>query len=150
MTGIKKQQEAWDSFPVHQTPVMTHAAHPVTTEVPPGYDGSTNWFKYADAVEEWCDLTKMEAKRRGPAIAARLSGRAEIFKERLDKERLRDPETGVDYFLATLAAILRQGASVCVLASLLSNAAMQQRSNRSSTLDGEVRDRPPEGYRCMA
>ena len=26
-----EEQEAWDSFPVHQTPVMTHAAHPVTT-----------------------------------------------------------------------------------------------------------------------
>ena len=96
------QDEAWDSFPVNPTPTMTHAAHPVTTEVPPGYDGSTNWFKYADAVEEWCDLTKVEARRRGPAIAARLSGRAEIFKERLNRERLRDPETGVDYFLATL------------------------------------------------
>ena len=65
-----EEQEAWDSLPVHQTPVMTHAAHPVTTEVPPGYHGSTNWFKYADAVEEWCDLTKVEARRRGPAIAA--------------------------------------------------------------------------------
>ena len=97
-----EEQEAWDSFPVQQTPVMTHAARPVTTEVPPGYDGSTNWLKYADAVEEWRDLTKVEARRRGPAIAARLSGRAEIFKERLDRERLRDPETGVDYFLATL------------------------------------------------
>ena len=81
---------------------MTHAAHPITTEVPPGYDGSTNWFTYADAVEEWRDLTKVEARRRGPAIAVRFSGRAEIFKERLDRERLRDPETGVDYFLATL------------------------------------------------
>ena len=78
---------------MNPTPTMTHAAHPVTT-VPPGYDGS---FSYADAVEEWCDLTKVEAKRRG-----RLSGRAEIFKERLDRDRLRDPETGVDYFLATL------------------------------------------------
>ena len=84
------------------TPTMVHAAHPVTTEVPPGYDGSTNWFRYADAVEEWCDLTKVEAKRRGPAIAARLSGRAEIYKERLDRERLRDPETGVEYLLSTL------------------------------------------------
>ena len=89
--------EAWDSFPVNPTPTMTHAAHPVTTEVPPGYDGSTNWFRYADAVEEWCDLTKVEARRRGPAIAARLSGRAEIYKERLDRERLREPETGVEY-----------------------------------------------------
>ena len=59
-------------------------------------------LKYADAVEEWCDLTKVQAKRRGPAIAARLSRRAEIFKERLNRDRLRDPETGVDYFLSTL------------------------------------------------
>ena len=75
---------------------MQHAAHPVTTEVPPGYDGTTSWFKYSDAVEERCDLAKVEASRRGPAIAARLSGdsgRAEIFKERLDRARLRDPET---------------------------------------------------------
>ena len=69
-------EEAWDSFPVQPTPTMVHAA-----QVPPGYDGSTNWFRYADAVEEWCDLTKVEAKRRGPAIAARLSGRAEIYKK---------------------------------------------------------------------
>ena len=96
------EAEEWDSFPAHATPTMVHAAHPVTTEVPPGYDGSTNWFRYADAVEEWCDLTKVEAKRRGPAIAARLSGRAEIYKERLDRERLRDPETGVEYLLSTL------------------------------------------------
>ena len=66
---------------MHQTPVMQHAAHPVTTEVPPGYDGTTSLLKYSDAVEEWCDLTKVEARRRGPATAARLSGRAEIFKE---------------------------------------------------------------------
>ena len=133
-----EEQEAWDSFPVHQTPVMTHAAHLITTEVPPGYDGSTNWFKYADAVAEWCDLTKVEARRRGPAIAARLSGRAEIFNERLDRERLRDPETGVDYFLATLRPYLRQGPSVCVPVPLLPNAALQQRTDRSSEVDGEV------------
>ena len=96
------EEEQWDSFPAHAAPSMTHAAHPVTTEVPPGYDGTTNWFRYADAVEEWCDLTKVEARRRGPAVAARLSGRAEIYKERLDRERLRDPETGVEYLLATL------------------------------------------------
>ena len=92
------------------TPCASDTSHdtcrsPIHYRYPPGYqyDGSTNWFKYADAVEEWCDLTKVEARRRGPAIAARLSGRAEIFKERLDRERLdRDPETGVDCFLATL------------------------------------------------
>ena len=61
---------------------MTHAAHPVTTEVPLRYDGSTSWLKYSDAVEEWCDLTRVEARRHGPAIADRLSGWAELFKER--------------------------------------------------------------------
>ena len=95
-------EDQWDSFPAHSTPTMVHAAHPVTTEVPPGFDGTTNWFRYADAVEEWCDLTKVEARRRGPAVAARLTGRAEIYKERLDRDRLKDPETGVDYLLATL------------------------------------------------
>ena len=87
------EEDQWDSFPAHSTPTMVHAAHPVTTEVPPGYDGTTNWFRYADAVEEWCDLTKVEARRRGPAVAARLTGRAEIYKERLDRDRLKDPET---------------------------------------------------------
>ena len=81
---------------------MQNAAHPVITEVPPEYDGTASWLKYSDALEEWCDLTKVEAKRRGPAIAARLSGRAELFKEQLDRERLKDPETGVEYLLSTL------------------------------------------------
>ena len=97
-----QEQETWDSFPTYPTPAMQHAAHPVTTEVPPGYDGTISWLKYSDAVEEWCHLTKVEAKRRGPAIATRLSGRAELFKERLERDRLRDPEKGVEYLLSTL------------------------------------------------
>ena len=113
------EEDQWDSFPAHSTPTMVHAAHPVTTEVPPGFDGTTNWFRYADAVEEWCDLTKVEARRRGPAVAARLTGRAEIYKERLDRDRLKDPETGVDYLLATLRPYFVKGSPVCVLVPLL-------------------------------
>ena len=62
----EQNAEAWGSFPV-------------TTEVPPGYDGTTNWLKYSDAVQEWCDLTKLEAKRQGTAIAARLSDGLSVF-----------------------------------------------------------------------
>ena len=80
---------------------MTHAAHPITRQAPPGNDGSVSWLKYSD-VEERCGLTKAKARRRGPAIAARLSGRAELVKERLDCDRLKDPETGVEYYLATM------------------------------------------------
>ena len=79
-----------------------------TTEEPPGYDGTTSWFKYSDAMEEWCELTQVEAKRRGPAIAARLLGRAKLFKERLDRERAKDPETsGIS--LVHIEALLCQG-----------------------------------------
>ena len=76
-------------------------------------DGTTSWFKYSDAVEEWCDLTKVEAKRRGPAIATGLSGRAKLFKERLNRARLKDPETGVEYLLSTLRPyFVKDGQSV--------------------------------------
>ena len=85
----QEAEEEWDSFPVHQTPTMTHAAHPVATEVPPGYDGSTNWFKYADAVEEWCDLTKVEA--RGVVQQLQLVYRAERRFSRKDS-----PETACE------------------------------------------------------
>ena len=106
----KHPEEIWDPFPSYQTPVMQHAAHPVTTEVPPGYDGTTTWL---NVVEEWCDLTKVEAKRRSPAIAARLSGRAELFKERLDRDRLKDPETEVEYLVSTLKPyFVKEGQSV--------------------------------------
>ena len=132
------EEEEWDSFPAHATPTMAHAAHPVTTEVPPGYDGSTNWFRYADAVEEWCDLTKVEAKRRGPAIAARLSGRAEIYKERLDRERLRDPETGVEYLLATLRPFFVKDLQSVFLYRLFQLLRCKQRPDRPSKVDDQV------------
>ena len=109
----ERHQEVWASFPSYQAPMMQRAAHPVTAKVPPRCDGTTSWFKYSDVVEEWCDLTKVKAKRRGPAIAAHLSGRAEFFKERLDRERFKDPETGVEYLLSTLRPyFVKDGQSV--------------------------------------
>ena len=64
-------------------------------------------------MEEWCDLTKIETKRRGPAVATRLSGRAELFKERFNRDRRKDPETGVEYRLSTLRPyIVKDGQSV--------------------------------------
>ena len=61
----KKATEIWESFPSYTVPQMIHGADPVTTEIPPGYDGSTSWLEYSNAVEKWCDLTKVELKRRG-------------------------------------------------------------------------------------
>ena len=101
----QEAEEAWDSFPVNPTPTMTHAAHPVTTEVPPGYDGSTKWFKYADAVEEWCDLTKVEARRRGPAIAAYLEGPPTHHKTS-DSVEIQEMNSGVDKRVVSKRVVL--------------------------------------------
>ena len=91
-----RNNEIWETQPAYPSPQMVHAAHQVTTEVPLSYDGSTSWLKYSDSVEKWGDL---EPRRRGPA---HLSGRAEFFKEKFDRDRLKDPEIGVEYFLATM------------------------------------------------
>ena len=74
----------------------------MTTDVPPRYGQKHKSAQknISDAIED--DLAKVEPRRRGPAIAARLSGRAELFKERLDRDSLKDPETGVEYDLATM------------------------------------------------
>ena len=82
---------------MYTAPQMTHAAHPVTTEVPAD--------KLAQAFRcSWRMVQpyQVEARRRGPPVAARLLGRAELFKERLDRDRLKDPENGVEYYLATM------------------------------------------------
>ena len=44
-------------------------------------------LKYSDAIEERCDRTKIEPRRRGPTTAGRLSSRADLSKERLAGER---------------------------------------------------------------
>ena len=107
---MSRNADTWDSFPSYAVPVVQNAAHPVTTEVPPSYSGTTSWLKFSDAVEEF---TKVEAKRRGLASTARLSGRAKLFKERLDRERLKDAESGVEHLLATLRLyFVKHGPSV--------------------------------------
>ena len=101
----EQSNEIWDSFPSYPAPQMIHVAHPITTEIPPRYGAlqavqapKHNW-KFN---EEWCDHTKVATRRRGPAIAARPSGRAELFKERLDCDSLEAPETGVECYLTTV------------------------------------------------
>ena len=32
----------------------------VTTKIPPSFDGRTSWFAYAEAIEDWCDLTERD------------------------------------------------------------------------------------------
>ena len=77
------------------------AASGITTKIQPLFDGSTSWFNYEGLIEDWLDLTLLEARQRGPALKNRLVGAAEIYEGLLNRESLR-AEDGVKYFRDTL------------------------------------------------
>ena len=64
-------------------------------------DGSTSWFKYWELIDDWLDLTVLEAEKQGPALKNRLVGDAEMQKGLLDREHLKTAD-GVKYFRDTL------------------------------------------------
>ena len=82
-----------------------------TTKIPPAFDGSTSWFGYEKAIDEWCDVTELPEEKRGPALRNRLIGEADIYKEYLDPVQLRDAAEGVEYFKKTLRPFFVKGTS---------------------------------------
>ena len=42
-----------------------------TTKIPPAYAGDTSWFAFEEAVEDWLDVTELDAEKRGPALRNR-------------------------------------------------------------------------------
>ena len=86
---------------------------------PPLYDGSTSWFKYEELVDDWLDLTVVEAGKRGPALKNRLVGDAEMHKGLRNRESLR-AEDGVKYFRDTLRPPFHQRSSECFPLEILS------------------------------
>lgn len=82
----------------------------VATKVPPSYDGRGSWFTYEDAIDDWCDITELEKEKQGPALRNRLEGDAAIYRSLLDRERLKDANTGVQYFKSFLRPLFVKGA----------------------------------------
>ena len=70
------------------------AASGITTKISPLFDGPTSWFKYEELIDDWLDLTMLEAGKRGPALKNRVVGDAEMHKGLLNREPLR-AEDGV-------------------------------------------------------
>ena len=88
----------------------------VTTKVPPGFDGKTSWFAFEDAIDDWCDITELEAEKWGPALRNRLEGEASVYKRLLDRDELRQPNgRGVEYFKRTLRPHFVKGAQTVFL-----------------------------------
>ena len=73
----------------------------ITVKIAPLFDGSTSWFRYEELIDDWQDITQLEAGRRGPALMTRLFGRASLYKGLLDRESLRVVD-GVKFFTDTL------------------------------------------------
>ena len=65
------------------------------------FDGSTSWFKYEELIDDWLDLTVLEAAKRGPALENRLVGDAELYERLPNCESLR-ADDGVKFFRDTL------------------------------------------------
>ena len=92
-----------------------HMTQQMTPKVAPAYDGRTSFFACEDAIGDWCDITELEAEKRGPALRNRLEGDAAQYKRLLDREMLRDPNEGVNYFKRFLRPHFIKGAQTVFL-----------------------------------
>eukprot|EP00971_Amphidinium_carterae_P308733 6134837-Amphidinium_carterae.1 len=64
------------------------------------------WFQFEEAVEDWNDLAELEKapgqNQLSNSALSRLEGTTQVFRNLLDKQKLKDPNTGVRHFLDVL------------------------------------------------
>ena len=65
--------------------------------------------RYEELIDDWLDLTVLQARKRGTALKNRLVGDADTYNGLLDRESLR-AEDGVKYFRDTLRRHFIKGA----------------------------------------
>ena len=80
---------------------LPHGAR-MTPKIPPAFDGQVSWFVFEEMVQDWEDSCQLDKEKRGPALKNRLAGDAIPYKPLLDRDKLKEPESGVEYFLNTL------------------------------------------------
>ena len=51
---------AWAAEASHISPMI---GSQVTTKIPPSYDGRRLWFTYEEEIDDWCDITELDADR---------------------------------------------------------------------------------------
>jgi hypothetical protein len=82
-------------------PDLPHGAL-MSTKVPLAFDGRGSWFASEEMVQDWEDSFVLGTKSRGPALKLRLTGEAAVFKPTLNRNRFKDENEGVEYFLNTM------------------------------------------------
>ena len=81
-----------------------------TTKIPTSYNGKTSWFAYEDAVLDWIDITELADIKQGPALKNALRDEAAVYKPLLNREKLKEKETGVKYFRTEMRPRFVKGA----------------------------------------
>jgi hypothetical protein len=83
----------------------------------PSFDGSQSFYTFEEHVYEWEDITSLLPEKRGPALAARLTGEAAVHKKELNRDILRSKEDRVamDHVLNTLRPHFLKGAAATFL-----------------------------------
>ena len=90
--------------------VTGQVAQTYTTKIPPPFNGKTSWFAFEDAVLDWIDITELDAEKQGPALKNGLRDEAAVYKPLLIRDKLKDKENGVNYFLKEMRPRFVKGA----------------------------------------
>ena len=56
-----------------------HMTQQMTTKAAPCYAGRTSFFAFGNAIDDWRDVTELEAEKRGPALKNRLEREAAVY-----------------------------------------------------------------------
>ena len=122
----------YDSYAMRRAPQQPaiHMTQQLTTKVAPAYDGRTSFFAVEDAIDDWCDITELEPEKRGHALRNRLEGEASQYKRLLNRELLRDPNDGVNYFKRFLRPHFIKGAQLSPSSVLVSIHAVHETQQR--------------------
>ena len=129
----------------HQDPVTALVTQGITTKVPPMFDGRTSWFSDEEQVDDWIDLTTLDPEKHGPALKNRLLGDAAVYKPLLDRDLLKDANTGVQYFKDVLRPHFVKGSQSVFLWRFK----MQPRTSGSSQVDWQADSHPEASTRRL-
>ena len=124
----------YDSYAMRRAPQQPsiHMTQQMTTKVAPAYHGRTSFFAFEGAIDDWCDITELEPEKSEPALRNRLEGEAQQCKRLLDREMLRDPNDGANYFKRFLR---HQRCPERVLIPFHAAHEVQQRNHGSTKMD---------------
>ena len=95
-------------------------------------DGSKSWFKYEELIDDWLDLTVLEAGKRVQTLKNRRVGDEQMYKGLLNRELLR-AENGVKYFRDFLRPTSSKELRVCSPGDLISLPEQEEETLRWSS-----------------